>query len=648
VDASSMSTRVTYRHLPLAREAVEFLIRNRARTSLGRARKSAAVELLDMCLRISEKLLAGPGWDKSDQGMEGRLAGVLQAAAAEQTTAHSSRTRYTLAALHFVERTLGFEISRATRNRSHLKNVVVTAGRRLVISEERRRRQPCGAYSTPDFIVQAMMEDLFGFLTSEKVGSADVLDLSMEAGHFPIMCSALRPDWLQLRFFGIDRDPTAVMIVKRIAQFALKDCEENGYRLRTARQNSLFDPLPQYWPRRFKAVIGNPPWRRLDAEGTRLLRERHGPLLRGHDERYLAFMLKAHELLRPGGYLCYVVPSGFLFNANAVPVRKLLLEQYDILGLSIYPQRSFVEVPCIIPVSFIARKRSLSSVARPLTRIEHHRNKLGGPDRPRGADTVSATNVWRKLPGYVIHPLARRNCEFLLTDFGGQRLEDFGKLYLGPRLVRIDGHAPPCAFRAIQARDIRPFHACLRNARLCRPNEPRFKIAPKMRLIHADKVVFQELRYMTHRQRLVAAVAGPGSYPVSTASMFVPETRDAAYFFSALLNSALANAWYKLHDVSRSIKLARLREFPVVHCDKAWQRIAALARICVDVRRSFHRRLRVCTVPLENKVLAERFPREYGRLRECKAEMDREIFDLYQVARPERNVALEFSAARVF
>jgi SAM-dependent methyltransferase len=531
MDAFSMSTRVTYRHLPLAREAVEVLIRNRARTSLGETPKSAAVDLLDLCLRISEELLAGRERDRIDQGMEGRLASVLQAAAAEQTTTHSSRLRYALAALHFVERTLGFEISRGARNRARLKNVGVTARSRLVISEERRRRQPCGAYSTPDFIVQAMIEDLFGFLRSEKIGSADVLDMSMEAGHFPIMCSALRPDWLQLQFFGIDRDPAAVMIVKRIAQFVVNDCKESGYRLRTARQNSLFDPLPRYWPGRFKAVIGNPPWRRLDAEGTQLLRERHGPLLRGHDERYLAFILRAHELLRPGGYLCYVIPSGFLFNANAVPIRKLLLEQYDILGLSIYPQRSFVEVPCIIPVSFIARKRSPSSTARPLTRIEHHRNRLGGPDRPRGANTVAATNVWRRLPGYVIHPLARGNCEFLLADFGGQRLEDFGKLYLGPRLVRIDGHAPPSAFRAIQARDIRPFHSCLRNARLCQPNEPRFKIAPKARLILADKVVFQELRYMTQRQRLVAAVAGAGSYPVSTASMFVPETQDATHFF---------------------------------------------------------------------------------------------------------------------
>jgi len=648
VDTYSMSTRVTYRHLPLAREAVEVLIRSRARISLSNVRQSAAVELLDMCLRISEELLAAPANGKHSEEMEDRVARVLQTAAEEQTIIESARLRYALAALHFVERTLGFEISKGSRRKSRLTNTRATAEKRLVICGERLRRQHCGAYSTPDFIVQSMLEDLFAFLRSEELGSVNVLDLSMEAGHFPIMCSALRPDRLQIEFFGIDRDPAAVKIVKRIAQFAFEERKRNGYMLRTACLDSLFDPLPRYWPRRFLAVIGNPPWRRLDAEGTQLLRQRHGHLLRGHDERYLAFMLRAHELLRPGGYLCYVVPSGFLFNSNAAPVRKLLLEQYDILGLSIYPQRSFVEVPCIIPVSFIARKRSQSSTARRVTRIEHHENTLGGPDRPRGVQTVSVTSVWSRLPGHVIHPMARRNCEFLMSDFGGQKLRDFGRLHLGPRLVRVAGQAPPCAFRAIQARDIRPFHACLRNARLCQPSEPRFKIAPDARLILSDKVIFQELRYMTHRQRLVAGVAGPCTYPVSTASMFVPEAPGAVDFFAALLNSALANAWYKLHDVSRSIKLVRLREFPIVQSNKAWKRISALAQACVDVRRSFHRRLRVCTVPLEDKVLAERFPVDYRHLRELRTEIDREIFDLYRIPRPQRKIAEEFSAARVF
>src|SRR5258707_115649 len=101
-----MSTRVTYRHLPLAREAVEVLIRNRARISPSNVRQSAAVELLDMCLRISEELLAGPANVKYNEGMEGRVARVLQTAAEERTVTRSARLRYALAALHFVERTL--------------------------------------------------------------------------------------------------------------------------------------------------------------------------------------------------------------------------------------------------------------------------------------------------------------------------------------------------------------------------------------------------------------------------------------------------------------------------------------------------------------------------------------------------------------
>jgi len=648
VDTRSMSTRVTYRHLPLAREAAEVLVRNRPHNSSPNIRESPAVELLDMCLRISEELLAESATGKAYEEMEARVARVLKTASTEQAVIRSSRIRYALAALHFAERTLGFEISKTARYGTYSKNGHRTAGKHLVISEGRLRGQHCGAYSTPDFIVQAMVQDLFGFLRSERVSSADFLDMSMEGGHFPLMCSALRPRWLQLRFLGIDRDPAAVTIVKRIAQFAFKECKGNGYALQTASQNSLFDPLPRHWPRQFMAVLGNPPWRRREAEGTQLLRQRHGHLLRGHDERYLAFILRAHELLRPGGYLCYLVPSGFLFNSNAAPVRKLLLEQYDILSLCIYPQRSFVEVPCVIPISFIARKRSRSSPARPLTRIQHHKNQLGGPDRPRGTHTISAASLWRRLPGHVFHPTARRNCGFLLSDFGGQKLQDFGRLQLGPRLVRVDGHAPPCAFRAIQARDIRPFHACLRNARLCQPDEPRFKIAPDARFILADKVVFQELRYMTHRQRLVAGVAGPGTYPVSTASMFLPGSYSAAHFFAALLNSAVANAWYKLHDVSRSIKLIRLRQFPVVQSNEAWERISALAMTCSELRRSFHRRLRECTVPLEENVLADRFPSEYSRLRECKTEIDREIFDLYQITGTQRKIAIEFAAARVF
>jgi hypothetical protein len=325
-----------------------------------------------------------------------------------------------------------------------------------------------------------------------------------------------------------------------------------------------------------------------------------------------------------------------------------LLEHYDILSLRIYPQRSFIELPCVIPVSFLARKRAGPCPEHAATQIIYQKSELGGPARPRGASTVAVARLWRKLPGHVINPVARPDCTFLLAGLAGQKLRELGRLCLGLRLARAGARTPPCPFRAIQARDIRPFHVCLRGTRMYGTTEARFNSAPDRRLIFAEKVVFQELRYMTHRQRLVAGVAGPRTYPVSTASMFLPDVPHATHFFAALLNSALANAWYKLRDVSRSIKLACLRDFPVVCEQRAWERISVLACACAGLRATFHRRLPVCTVRSEHELLAQRFPLLYRRVRECQWEIDREVFELYDVPRAQRQVVLKLAAARVF
>jgi hypothetical protein len=650
VRTSDMSTRVTYRHFSVAHEALETLFqhRNPNHKPSTRSQRSPAVALLQLCLSASTKILQEPGQCTGKDGLESRVIKVLRRASNEHAFATSLRVRYALAVLHFVERTLGLIPNHAPPGAHRSNGLRANVKHAFVMSEDRRRRQPFGTYSTPDFIVQAMLEDLFRSMQNQAAPSADVLDLSMEAGHFPLMCSALRPPALRLRFFGIDRDPFAVDIVNQIMRFALTDSEDRNYVIETTERDSLCDPLPQGWPQRFNAVIGNPPWRRDSDNGTQLFRARHSDLLRGHDEHYLAFILRAHQLVRPGGYLSYVVPSGFLFNTNGAPLRELLLKNYDIVSLRIYPQRSFVEVPCIIPVSFLARKRVGARPEVRVTRIAHHENVLGGPDRPRGVHSFPALPLWRKLPGNVFHPVARPDCDFLIDGLGHQKLQEFGSLCLGPRLVRAEGRRARHAFRAIRARHIRAFHVCLRAAPLLPPNEHHFKVAPKSNLIFAKKVVFQELRYMTHRRRLIAAVAGARTYPVSTASMFVPHHPRSTHFFAGLLNSALANAWYKLHDVSRSIKLDLLRNFPVVRNEKVWERISKLALACANFRRQLHRRLRTCAVPMEKQILGARFPGLYRRLRDCEREIDREVFELYGLSRAQRKAVAELAAARVF
>jgi hypothetical protein len=171
---------------------------------------------------------------------------------------------------------------------------------------------------------------------------------------------------------------------------------------------------------------------------------------------------------------------------------------------------------------------------------------------------------------------------------------------------------------------------------------------PRRTLLEKRKIVFQDLRYTTHPERLVAAHAGPGLYPVSTASMFVPTDEDCLDYFEALLNSAFANAWYKVRDISRSVKLLYLRELPVAYDRREWTRIAELARRCRHIREVFHQRMRKCTIWREEDYLPNRFPELHEELVDCQRRINSTIFELYAFSTRHARAILALSRARAF
>jgi len=175
-----------------------------------------------------------------------------------------------------------------------------------------------------------------------------------------------------------------------------------------------------------------------------------------------------------------------------------------------------------------------------------------------------------------------------------------------------------------------------------------FDRPPHTDAIESEKVVFQELRYMTHRQRLVAAVSGRGTHPVSTAALFLPNDPRYVHFFAALFNSALANAWYKLRDLNRAIKISYLRQLPVPCDARKWQRIDRVARRCARLRAFLHGRLESCTLRDEHETLVERFPKWMERLGKYQEQIDVEVFELYKISKARRSVARRVGAARVF
>jgi hypothetical protein len=447
----ALSTRVTYKHLELA---CELAVKGCFNVSHSHTRPgSPTLSLLERCLHASENLLNGDTKDfERDAGLA-QIAHVLTAASGYDR-AEEKRSSYALAALHFVERTLGLTTRAPRPGKRH------RVPGRMRFCLERRRARECGTYSTPDFIVQSMLGELFFALEQDKEEFVDVMDLSIEGGHFPLAMRRWAARKREVRFYGVDQDPVAVELTTRIQRFALLDQGDGGLVFTSSCQDGLLDPLPPKWPRQYAVVVGNPPWIARKSRVTELLRKKFWPLLRGHYDIYLAFMLRAHELLKPGGYLSYVVPSGFLSNCTAAPIRRLLLEQYDILSLTTYPQRSFIEVPCIIPISFLARKKHRPSVVVACTRITNEEVGLGGPNRPRGSTTVRIADIWKRLPDCVINPLIRHGTEFLVVELPGVPLGSLGKVSSGARLGLSTRCASPITFQAVHARDLRPFHTC--------------------------------------------------------------------------------------------------------------------------------------------------------------------------------------------
>ncbi|MBD2122403.1 Eco57I restriction-modification methylase domain-containing protein [Trichocoleus sp. FACHB-262] len=131
----------------------------------------------------------------------------------------------------------------------------------------------------------------------------------------------------------------------------------------------------------FNAVISNPPFISLGDQAEEVREQlskfigNHG---RGKLDYYLAFLKIALDALEPGGYGLFIIPHGFLVNANSGGIRKLLISEawirciVDLSGVKVFPEVDTYVVLLIFqkkfrlnpePKAMIAQCRALVSEA---------------------------------------------------------------------------------------------------------------------------------------------------------------------------------------------------------------------------------------------------------------------------------------------
>ena len=359
----------------------------------------------------------------------------------------------------------------------------------------------------------------------------------------------------------------------------------------------------------FDAVVGNPPWdmvrgdsgngdartdRRLEARRlTDFVREAgvYHVESRAHANRYQLFVERALQLVRDGGRVGLVLPSGLASDAGAAPLRRHLFDRAEvdeITGLDnregIFPiHRSvrFVLMTCTAgrPTRQIRCRFGIpnpddlereASGRPPLVLTRRFLSRLSGDD-DLGIPEL-ATEADLRLVERISAMVPR-----LSSD------EGWG-VHFGRELNASDDRDAFTAFAGdslarpvVEGKQLEPFRVALERSRFqLRRNRHVGARAPRR-----ARLAYRDVASATNRLTLIAALVPARA--VTTHTLFclkTPLPSDAQHVLCALLNSYVANYLIRLR-VNTHVTVALVSRLPVPivrQGEGAYEQLSALAQ----------------------------------------------------------------------
>jgi hypothetical protein len=311
----------------------------------------------------------------------------------------------------------------------------------------------------------------------------------------------------------------------------------------------------------FDAVLGNPPWDmlRADSPDKRFIRDAGIYRLQGggHVNRYQLFLERAMALMKGGGRLGLVLPWGIASDHTSAPLRRRLLEQYNVDTLIGFDNRQAI-FPIHRSVRFVLCTATAGSKTSQIScrfGIEDPRALDSLPDGGTSAElypiTMTSTFIARVGGENLTIPDLRtaidlKMVERIANEF--PRLSDaegWGARF-GRELNATDDrpyfHHGGAGLPVLEGKHIEPFvvHAARSSQRIGRKTAEQLLGCTGSFL--RPRLAYRDVASATNRTSLIAAVLPAGV--VTTHSLFCLKTflRSAEqHYLCGMLNSYVAN-----------------------------------------------------------------------------------------------------------
>jgi hypothetical protein len=371
----------------------------------------------------------------------------------------------------------------------------------------------------------------------------------------------------------------------------------------------------------FDAVIGNPPWDVLRADtGARADRDRaradqatrrrffrQAQVYRhqggGHANQYQLFVERALHLVRPGGRIALILPSGLATDYGSASVRRALLDSLDVDRLIGFDNREVI-FPIHRDVRFLLVTGTKSGRTDQLT-TAFGRSDPAWLDRLPDAATEDPSEarpivLSRRLlaswdPEHIAIPwLVRREDADLLATINTTvpRMGDHAGwgVQFGRELNATDDRhhftpvgkaVTPPLLTIIEGKHLEPFRVLAEKATMGVTPARAARLVDAARSFKRARLAYRDVASATNRVTLIAALLPRGM--ISTHTVFCsksPLGEEGQYCLLALLNSLVANYLVRL-QVTTHVTCALMTRLPVPrpHSKSAeFTELAALAR----------------------------------------------------------------------
>jgi N-6 DNA Methylase len=319
----------------------------------------------------------------------------------------------------------------------------------------------------------------------------------------------------------------------------------------------------------FDAVLGNPPWEMLRADpGAGAARIALGRFARssglyvaqsrGHTNAYQLFLERVLTLLRPGGRLGLLVPSGLLTDSGSGPLRRVLVERHRFESAAVFENRR-----AIFPIHRGLRFAAITAVHSGTTGAVHCRFGLDSAQQSAALDPARGEGFTLSLTPALLRTLGTADLAFpdLPTPADAVLVERLVSRH--PPLAAPGGWAvtfgrelnatddrdclsasrDPSSLVVLDGRDLEAFRVRLdRAGRRADRTKVIARLGARARDIDRPRLAYREVAAATNRTTLIAAVVPVGAVTVHTIFCCRARLADVdAAALCALLNSYVAN-----------------------------------------------------------------------------------------------------------